>query len=74
MRTIATHSGLRNSFPIRAILLSLTGTALLSSIALIVATAIGDTLVGLMAALVAFTASAPVLGPVLGADSRSARS
>jgi len=47
---------------------------LLSSIALIVATAIGDTLVGLMAALVAFTASAPVLGPVLGADSRSARS
>ncbi|MGV3768653.1 MAG: hypothetical protein ACO1NM_01345 [Sphingobium phenoxybenzoativorans] len=64
----------RMSIPFRAVITLAAMSALLSSITLIVAAAVGDILVGMMASLVAFTASAPVLGPVLGADSRGARS
>ncbi|QUT06342.1 hypothetical protein KFK14_02340 [Sphingobium phenoxybenzoativorans] len=64
----------RISIPFRAVITLAAMSALLSSITLIVAAAVGDILVGMMASLVAFTASAPVLGPVLGADSRGARS
>jgi predicted membrane protein len=45
----------------------------LSAIAFFVATAIGDPLIGLLGALMAFSVAAPVLGPLLGA-SGSARS
>lgn len=63
----------RMPIPFRAIITLVAMSALLSSITLIVAAAFGDILVGMMASLVAFTASAPVLGPVLGADSRGSR-
>lgn len=74
MRTISTHSGIKAALPVRTAFMLVSGIALLSALTLFVATAVGDMLVGLMAALIAFAASAPVLGPVLGADSRSARS
>ncbi|CAN5233829.1 hypothetical protein BH10PSE12_BH10PSE12_35340 [soil metagenome] len=41
--------------------------AMFAVLAFFVATAIGDPLIGLMAALMAFLAAAPVLGPLLGA-------
>jgi hypothetical protein len=63
----------RLSVPFRAVATLLGMAALFSSVALIVASAVGDILVGLMASLVAFTASAPVLGPVLGADNKGSR-
>jgi hypothetical protein len=46
----------------------------LTSVALIVAVALGDALLGMLAAVMAFTISVPVLEPLLGADNRSARS
>lgn len=46
----------------------------LATVALFVTAALGDPLIGLLAALTAFSVSAPVLGPLLGAIDRSARS
>lgn len=46
----------------------------LSSVGLLVATVLNDGLIGMLAALIAFAASAPVLRSVLGADDRSIRS
>jgi hypothetical protein len=58
---------------VRPLLAAVALGGILASVGLLVAAAVGDMLVGSMAAVMVFILSAPALGPVLGADSRSAR-